>query len=51
MANKLLVIRQKMVFRFDPIQSKPHNMIALAAKRSGAGSYKSPFLPSGKDKN
>ena len=39
MANKLLGTRQKLVFRLDPDQNKPRNLIALAAKRSGAGSH------------
>jgi hypothetical protein len=39
MANKSLGTRQKMVFRLDPAQSKPRNLVALAAKRSGAGSH------------
>jgi hypothetical protein len=39
MANKLLGTRQKLVFRLDPVQSKPRNLIALAAKRNGAGSH------------
>lgn len=39
MANKSLGTRQKMVFRLEPIQTKPRNPIALAAKRSGAGSH------------
>lgn len=39
MANKSLGTRQKMVFRLDPIQTKPRNPMALAAKRSGAGSH------------
>ncbi len=39
MANKSLGTRQKMVFRLEPIQTKPRNPVALAAKRSGAGSH------------
>lgn len=39
MANKSLGTRQKMVFRLEPIQTKPRNPMALAAKRSGAGSH------------
>ena len=39
MANKSLGTRQKMVFRLEPIQTKPRNPMALAAKRSGACSH------------
>ena len=39
MANKTMGTRQKLVFRLDPVQSKPRNPIALAAKRGGAGSH------------
>lgn len=39
MANKSLGTRQKLVFRLDPAQTKPRNPIAVAAKRSGAGSH------------
>jgi hypothetical protein len=38
-ANKALGSRQKMVFRLDATQGKPRNPVALAAKRSGAGSH------------
>jgi hypothetical protein len=39
MANKSLGTRQKLVFRLDPVKSKPRNPVALAAKQSGAGSH------------
>ncbi|MDO8654391.1 MAG: hypothetical protein Q7R66_19645 [Undibacterium sp.] len=39
MANKTLGTRQKLVFRLDPALSKPRNLVAIAAKKSGAGSH------------
>jgi hypothetical protein len=39
MANKSFDTRQKRIFRLDPVQSKPRNPVAFAAKQSGAGSH------------
>lgn len=39
MANKSLTTRQKLVFRLDAAQAKPRNPVAVAAKKSGAGSH------------
>lgn len=39
MANKPVANRQKLVFRLEPAQLKPRNMVAVTAKQTGAGSH------------
>ncbi len=39
MAHKTLATRQKLVFRLDPVQSKPRNRGVIGAQRSGARNH------------
>ncbi|AZP11675.1 MULTISPECIES: hypothetical protein [Undibacterium] len=39
MAKKTLSTRQKLVFRLTPSLSKPRNLVAITAQKSGAGSH------------
>lgn len=42
MAKQSNKARQKLVFKLEPGQTKPRNLVAANAKQSGAGSHKKP---------
>ncbi|MFZ6648727.1 hypothetical protein ACO0LO_23595 [Undibacterium sp. TJN25] len=40
MANKTLGTRQKLSFRIEPAQSRPRNLVAVAARQRAAGPHR-----------